>query len=649
MRFNRSLIVVGGLIALCLALLAQAPPARAQEPPKEPVDEEVMARIREEGFKRSQVMETLSYLTDVYGPRLTGSPRIRAAADWTTGKLNEWELTNVHLEPWGPFGRGWSLEGFAINLVEPTFSPLIAYPKAWSPSTPKAVRGQPIYLDAAKEEDLEKYRGKLRRAIVLFSPPREVKALWEPPAKRQSDQALLALANGESSRGRASSQSNAAPTNAPTPPGAPGAAPGAPFGASAEQRAAFALQNRKWQLIYDEGAAVVLEPGRGDGGTLFVGSVTLPQTRNASGSGNATSEADSKSEATNTSEGQPGNGQPSSRQPGDNSQNRSPRPWATDAPEIVPQVVMAVEHYNRLVRMVQKETPVEVEIDIAARYHTDDLGSFNIVAEIPGTDLKDELVMLGGHFDSWHSGTGATDNAIGCGVALEAVRILQALDIKPRRTIRLALWTGEEQGLLGSKAYVTEHFGRVINPPSSDRGGRGSSATAKASSKNSDSTKKSDSTTKNGSAKATPPRPAKYEIKRDHEKFAAYFNLDNGTGKVRGVYLQGNESVRPIFRAWLAPFADLGALTLSPLNTGGTDHLSFDAVGLPGFQFIQDPLEYDTRTHHSNMDVLDRLQAEDVKQAAVIMASFVYHAAMRDEKLPRKALVGEIVEVPPRQ
>jgi hypothetical protein len=620
------------------------PAAIAQEPPKEPVNEEVIGRIREEGFRRSQAMETLSYLTDVYGPRLTGSPRIRAAADWTTGKLNEWKLSDVRLEPWGPFGRGWSLEGFTINLVEPTFSPLIAYPKAWSPSTPRAVRGKPIYLDAAKEEDLEQYRGKLRRAIVLLSPPREVKALWEPPAKRQSDQALLALANGDSSRGRSSSQSNAAPTNAPTPPGAPGAAPGTPFGASAEQRAQFALQNRKWQLLYDEGAAVVLEPGRGDGGTLFVGSATLPQTRNASGSGSATSAANNKSEPTNTSDEQP-----RAAQPGESPQNRSPRPWATDAPEIVPQVVVAVEHYNRLVRMVQKETPVEVEIDIAARYHTEDLGSFNIVAEIPGTDLKDELVMLGGHFDSWHSGTGATDNAIGCGVALEAVRILQALEIKPRRTIRLALWTGEEQGLLGSKAYVAEHFGRVINPPSSSRGGRGSSATAKAPSKNSDSPKKTDSIKKSGTAKAAPPRPAKYEIKREHEKFAAYFNLDNGTGKVRGVYLQGNESVRPIFRAWLAPFADLGALTLSPLNTGGTDHLSFDAVGLPGFQFIQDPLEYDTRTHHSNMDVLDRLQEEDVKQAAVIMASFVYHAAMRDERLPRKALTGEIVEVPPRQ
>jgi Zn-dependent M28 family amino/carboxypeptidase len=255
------------------------------------------------------------------------------------------------------------------------------------------------------------------------------------------------------------------------------------------------------------------------------------------------------------------------------------------------------------------------------------LNSFNVVAEIPGGDLKDELVMLGAHFDSWHSGTGATDNAVGCGVALEAMRILKSLGVTPRRTIRLALWTGEEQGLLGSKAYVTEHFGKAITPPQSgSRGGRGNRGGRGG-----------------DSAQTQSQRPTKYELKPDHEKFCAYFNLDNGTGKVRGVYMQSNEAVRPIFRAWLAPFADMGAVTLSPNNTGGTDHLSYDAVGLPGFQFIQDPLEYDTRTHHSNMDVFDRVQTEDMQQASIVMASFVYHAAMRDEKLPRKPLTGEIV------
>ena len=297
--------------------------------------------------------------------------------------------------------------------------------------------------------------------------------------------------------------------------------------------------------------------------------------------------------------------------------------------------------------MLKKGTPVELEIDIASRYLTDDLMAFNVVAEIPGGDLKDEIVMLGGHFDSWHSGTGATDNAVGCGVALEAVRILKAIGVKPRRTIRLALWTGEEQGLLGSRAYVTEHFGRAITPPSSGRGGRGGSSS---SSEGRGSRAEAQPSDGKATAQAQSSRPpTKYELKPAHEKFSAYFNLDNGTGKVRGIYLQGNEAVRPIFRAWLAPFADMGALTITPNNTSGTDHLSFDGVGLPGFQFIQDPLEYDSRTHHSNMDVFDRVQEDDMKQASIIMASFVLHAANRDEKLPRKPLAGEIVTAAPQQ
>jgi hypothetical protein len=596
-----------------------ASPSHGQTP-RERVDQEVINKIKEEGLKRSQVMETISYLTDVYGPRLTASPRTRAAAEWTERTLAKWGLENVHLEKWGPFGRGWSLEGFTANMVEPTFAPLIACPKAWSPSTPVTVRGEPIWLDATKEEDLEKYRGKLRRAIVLLSSSREVKALFDPPARRQTDATLLALANGET-RSRYVQPPNAAPTNAPTPPGAPGAPPGAPFGASAEQRASFAMQNRKWQLIYDEGAAVVLEPGRGDGGTVFVSSASMPPR--SAGSGETRS-------AQNSEDRQP----PS----GDSQANRGPRPWNKDAPDIVPQVVVAVEHYNRIIRMLQKQTPVKLEIDIASRYHADDLMSYNVVAEIPGGDLKDELVMLGGHFDSWHSGTGATDNAVGCGVALEAIRILKSLGITPRRTIRLALWTGEEQGLLGSRAYVTDHFGRAINPPSSGRGSRSAGASAGG---NGNGSSADNSNTQRSQQRP----PTKYELKPAHEKFCAYFNLDNGTGKIRGVYLQSNEAVRPIFRAWLAPFSDMGALTLSPSNTSGTDHLSYDAVGLPGFQFIQDPLEYDTRTHHSSMDVYDRVQEDDMKQASIIMASFVYHAAMRDEKLPRKPLVGEVIQV----
>jgi carboxypeptidase Q len=292
---------------------------------------------------------------------------------------------------------------------------------------------------------------------------------------------------------------------------------------------------------------------------------------------------------------------------------------------------MSVEHYNRVARMLQKGAHPILEIDIGAKFYSDDLNSFNIIAEIPGTDLKDEIVMLGAHFDSWHAGTGATDNGIGCAVAMEAVRILKAIDAKPRRTIRIGLWTGEEQGLYGSRAYVSDHFGKLATP---SREGATESASSGASG--------SGTAASSSSERGSRPR-LKYELKPEHEKLSAYFNLDNGAGKIRGIYLQGNEALRSTFRQWLAPFADMGASTVTVSNTGGTDHLSFDSVGLPGFQFIQDPLEYDTRTHHSSMDVYERLQPDDAKQASIIMATFVYQTAMLNEKLPRKPLEGEIV------
>ena len=299
-----------------------------------------------------------------------------------------------------------------------------------------------------------------------------------------------------------------------------------------------------------------------------------------------------------------------------------------DAPPIIPQVVVAVEHYNRLIRMIQRGAPVQLEFNVSAKYHDQDLMSHNVIAEIPGTDLKDEIVMLGAHFDSWHSGTGATDNAAGSAVCMEALRILQSLGLKPRRTIRIGLWSGEEQGLLGSRAYVSQHFAKRLGPEPRFGGGGGGAA----------------------GANPEPQAPPQFEVKAEHEKFAGYFNLDNGTGKIRGIYLQGNEEVRPIFRAWFAPFKDIvgtskgnSLATISISNTGGTDHQSFDGVGLPGFQFIQDQIEYDTRTHHSNMDVYDRIQEEDMKQAATIMAAFVYNTAMRDKKLPRKAMPGQAV------
>jgi len=303
---------------------------------------------------------------------------------------------------------------------------------------------------------------------------------------------------------------------------------------------------------------------------------------------------------------------------GETVQRMSPYDPKSEA-KMVPQITVAAEHYNRLIRMIQQGEKLQMTVDLAVDYQDADNMGYNTVAEIPGTDLKDEIVMLGGHMDSWHSGTGATDNGAGVATAMEAVRILQTLGIKPRRTIRIALWTGEEQGLLGSQAYVKAHFGNLEGGPQFGGGFGG------------------------GNANAT---PAKLTTMPEYEKFSGYFNLDNGTGRIRGIYLQGNDAVRPIFRQWLSAFRDIpnqyqwNAQTITISNTGGTDHQSFDRIGLPGFQFIQDEIEYDTRTHHSNQDVFDRIQAEDMKQNATIMAAFVYNAAMRDEKLPRKPAPG---------
>jgi Zn-dependent M28 family amino/carboxypeptidase len=270
--------------------------------------------------------------------------------------------------------------------------------------------------------------------------------------------------------------------------------------------------------------------------------------------------------------------------------------------------------------MLKANAPVTMAVNLEVQFHDEDLMGYNTVAEIPGTDLKDEVVMLGGHLDSWHGGTGATDNAAGVAVAMEAARIIQALGLKPRRTIRVALWSGEEQGLFGSRAYVREHFGEIATPtPQPTPLGAAEGGPA---------------------AQPTPTPQGRLVTKPEYEKLSGYFNLDNGTGRIRGVYLQGNEGVRPIFRQWLQPFADLGAQTLSIANTGGTDHVPFDAVGLPGFQFIQDQIEYSTRTHHSTQDLYDRIQANDMKQAATVMAAFVYQTAMRDGKLPRKPAPG---------
>lgn len=529
---------------------ANATPATA---PNDPIE-----RIKDEGMNRSQVMQTLSYLSDVIGPRLTASPGMKRANEWTRDQLTKWGLENAHLEAWGPFGRGWTLKRFSAQISEPLDIPLIAYPKAWSPAT--TITGEVVYVDAKDEADLQRFKGKLKAAIVLTGKMREVKARFEPLGTRRDEKDLLTLAD------------------APVPGSGPSRR------GTAEFRAAQFFACQKNRFFHDEGAAVLVDASRaGDGGTVFVQSAAVPQ--------------------------------PCVENPFAPGAPRQIQPYDKAAPQIIPQLVLAVEHYNRIARMIESGERVRMSVDLAVEWQDKDPMGYNTVAEIPGTDLKDQVVMLGGHMDSWHAGTGATDNGAGVAVAMEAVRILQALNLKPRRTIRIGLWTGEEQGLLGSKAYVAEHLGKMETPAAS---ATASHATA--------------------AAPATI-SPGLLAPKPDYEKFSSYFNLDNGTGKIRGVYLQNNESVRPLFRQWLTPFRELGAATLSISNTGGTDHLSFDAIGLPGFQFIQDEIEYDSRTHHSNQDVFDRIQADDMKQAATIMAAFVYNAAMRDEKLPRKALV----------
>jgi hypothetical protein len=515
--------------SLALTALIVAPLAGQTVAVEEKVDLEAIYRIKEEGFQRSRAMETLSFLTDVHGPRLTNSPGMRAAAEYAKKYMTEIGLANAHFEAWGPFGRGWANERTSVNVIAPQTWPAIAYPKAWTPGTNGPVTAEAVVATLEKEEDFANYKGKLTGKFVLLQPLREIKLLFEAPGKRYTDKDLEEMSTQEVAlRG---------PFGRPGGPGGPGG-----FGALA------AFGAKRTAFLVAEGVAGVISPS--------------PGTRGDSGSVNVQG---------------PG--------PGEGSRE-------LNAPAAVPQIVLAGEHYNRILRTLNDKVPVTMEVNIQNKFYDADLNSFNIVGEIPGTDKADEIVMLGSHFDSWHAGSGATDNAVSCAVVMEAMRILKASGLKMRRTVRAALWTGEEQGLLGSRAYVKEHF--------ADR--------------------------------------ETMQVKPEHGKLAAYFNQDNGGGAYRGVYLQGNEAVAPIFEAWMKPFHNLGMTTLTIRPTSGTDHLSFDAVGLPGFQFVQDPMEYSTRTHHTNLDLYDRVLPEDVMKNAVIMASFAYHAANRDAKLPRKPL-----------
>jgi len=520
-----------------LGLFSFPSPSVAQD--KEKVDLETMSRIRYEGFHNSHVMDYATGLMDSIGERLTGSPNMKRANEWTRDQFTAIGLSNSHLEPWGPFGRGWANQYVNVRMTSPDVVTLLAYPKAWTPGTNGLVSGKCIRATIEDRKDFDKYKGKLAGMILILGKDAEVKPIIEAPYKRLTDDELAKLGDYE------------VPADRP------------PF------RFADFIKRQQFvkdlnQFFSDEKVLAVIDHSRGTsgGGTVFV---------------------------------------------------QSGGSYKTGETSTIPQLTMSAEHWTRIARLLDQKKDVSLELNVANTFYDDDPMQYDTIAEIPGTDKekKDELVMLGAHLDSWHAGTGATDNGAGTIVMMEAVRILKALDIKPRRTIRIGLWSGEEQGLLGSQGYVEHHFG---SRPHMDEPGMKDMPTL----------------LRREAGEVT--------LKPEQVKVSAYFNVDNGTGKIRGVHLQENAAVAPIFEAWMRPFKDLGMNTLTMRNTGGTDHLSFDAVGIPGFQFIQDPIEYETRTHHSNMDVYDRLQPDDLKQMAVIVAGFVYDAATRDQMLPRKPI-----------
>ena len=501
----------------------------------EKTDYVAIGRIRDEGMNRSQVMDHISWLSDVYGPRLTGSPGIQQASEWAMKKFGEWGLTNIHQERW-KFGKGWSLVRFNASLIDPQVQPLIGSVQSWSPGTKGTVTADVVRVSIASEADFEKYRGKLAGKAVLTQPARAVRMLEGPIILKMTDAMV----------------EEAATTPVP-------AARGGRGGEGAPEGGGPAFRQKLSEFLAAEGVVAAFDRG-GDSDMAAGGSDLSWQQQHPDG----------------------GTVFPSGGGPRNENAGKG-----------VPSVTLAVEHYNRMTRVLDKGLPVKVELNIETKFYDETTpNGFNTIADLPGTDLASEIVLLGAHFDSHPYATGATDNATGSAAMMEAVRILRASGVKPRRTIRLGLWGGEEQGLLGSKAYVSEHIADVET----------------------------------------------MTLKPEHGKISAYFNSDNGTGKVRGIWLQGNLAVRPILEQWIAPLQDLGVTVLGPRSVTSTDHVSFDNAGIPAFQLLVERYEYNSRTHHSNMDVFDRVQRSDMVQQATVIAVLAYDAAQRDEKLPRKAL-----------
>src|SRR5271156_3567927 len=528
---------------------ADVPAWEQPQPAVEAIDYGMYARIREEGFQHSHIMEYGSALADGIGPRLTGSPNLAKANAWTRDQLTAMGCVNAHLDDWGEFGMGWQQLNTWVRMTSPDTAVFNAQATPWSPATNGPVSGAAIWVNIQDEKDFDQYKGKLAGKIVFLGEMREVPVPDKPFFTRYTDKELEEMANN------------------------PGAGPSADYQARLKAYLKrYELADKIPQFLADEKALAVIRPAR-DGG-------------NGGGTGIIFD---------------------------DNGAALGRKPYVKDSAMKIPVIVAQIESWGRVYRLLQAHVPVSIEADVETKFTGDHEHGFDTVAEIPGADpeLKDQVVMVGGHLDSWIAGTGATDNGAGTVVAMEVMRILKALDVHPRRTIRIALWTGEEQGLFGSVGYAKEHFGSA--PETTDP-----------------------EELKKPSFLRVPGGPV--ALKPEQKLISGYFNVDNGTGKVRGIYLQQNLAIKPIFEQWMAPLKDLGVTTITAQNTGGTDHLSFDAVGIPGFQFIQDPMDYETRTHHSNMDTFERLQAADLKQAATVEAIFVYNAAMRDQMIPRKPL-----------
>jgi carboxypeptidase Q len=553
-------VIIAALIVCALPLIAadkkknnassavaSQPSYELPQPAKEDLDYSMYQQIREEGLKHSHVMEYASALMDGIGPRLTGSPNLKRANAWTRDQFTAMGCSNAHLEDWGEFGMGWQQLNTWVRMSSPDTAVFIAQAAPWSPSTNGAINAPAVSMEVKKAEDLDKYKGKLTGKIVLYGEMREVKPVEKVLFERYDDKDLAKLVDH----------------------------PMAPERDYEEYIKTYAermeLREKTKAFLVSEHALAMILPSRdgrdggGSGGTIFddgsLGGFT----------------------------------------------------YQRDHAIPFPVVVMAIESYGRVYRLLKAHVPVDIEMNVDTKFFGDHEHGFDTIAEIPGNDpkLKDEVVMVGGHLDSWAAGTGATDNGAGTVVAMEVMRILNALHVTPRRTIRVGLWTGEEQGLFGSQLYVKQHFGFVPLSTAPDE------------------MKKPEWLRK-------PAGPV--ELKPDQPKISGYFNVDNGSGKIRGVYLEENVAVAPIFTQWIETLKDLGVATITLRHTGGTDHESFDAVGIPGFQFIQDPLDYSTRTHHSNQDTYERLQSGDLAQAATVEAIFVYNTAMRGQMLPRKPL-----------